>query len=148
MKSSQVKSVTSYYLHATNFYFKRVHDFYKIDKMQIIIERIHCFSNCNIGKQRRRSDNRARKDVFKQRVKETNIVKKTASQKKSFTGNESVVKTRNKEKHYTESFVCSRCILYSNTLFLIILNQTFILRNEGKKSIAVHALFIKVSRFS
>lgn len=74
--------------------------------MHVVTEMPHCFINCITDNQRGRSDNKVKKDVLKQGVKETNILSKI------FAGNESIIKTRNKEHQYTEDFAYSRFLLH------------------------------------
>lgn len=75
--------------------------------MYIIFEMIHYFRNSTIDNQIGKSNTNARKDELKQTIKEINIGNQTVSHnianqmaphKKSFAGNESVVK-RGIKKH-------------------------------------------------
>ena len=66
--------------------------------MHVVTEMPHCFINCITDNKRGRSDNKVKKDVLKQGVKETNTLSKI------FAGKESIIKTRNKEHQYTEDF--------------------------------------------
>lgn len=88
--------------------------------MYIIFEMIHYFRNSTTDNQIGRSNTNARKDELKQTIKEINIGNQTVSHnianqmaphKKSFAGNESVVKRGIKKHQNSTMFVYSRFLL-------------------------------------
>lgn len=88
--------------------------------MYIIFEMIHYFGNSTIDNQIGKSNTNARKDELKQTIKEIkignqtvshNIANQMAPHKKSFAGNESVVKRGIKKHQNARHFVYSRFLL-------------------------------------
>ena len=88
--------------------------------MYIIFEMIHYFGNSTIDNQIGRSNRNARKDELKQTIKEINIgnqvishniANQMAPHKKSFAGNQSVVKSGIKKRQNARNFLYSRFLL-------------------------------------
>ena len=88
--------------------------------MYIIFEMIHYFGNSTIDNQIGRSNKHARKDELKQTIKEINIgnqvishniANQMAPHKKSFAGNQSVVKSGIKKRQNARNFLYSRFLL-------------------------------------
>ena len=78
---------------------------------------IHCFCICSIKSERVRSEENARQELLKERVKENNVGHQIVAHKNSFTGNESIINTGKKQDQHTESFPYSRFVLYIKSLF-------------------------------
>ena len=78
---------------------------------------IHCFCICSIKSERVRSEENARQELLKERVKENNVGHQIVANKKSFAGNESIINTGKKQDQHTESFPYSRFLLYIKSLF-------------------------------
>ena len=78
---------------------------------------IHCFCICSIKSERVRSEENARQELLKERVKENNVGHQIVAHKNSFAENESIINAEEKEDQHTESFPYSRFLLYIKSLF-------------------------------